>query len=190
MKLCIDKMLCILPFEKDYYRNKWNWDVEYVGHPLVEVIEKKKSEVRSRESEVNSNNNSKLQTPNSRLQTPNSRLIALLPGSRKQEISKKLPIMLAVAKSFPDYHFVVAQAPGLENDFYQPFLAPYQNVSSVNNRTYDLLSEAKAALDEQRFMAEHMPNTSLVEIDSAYGHDGFIIETKQITEYLGKWQND
>jgi lipid-A-disaccharide synthase len=146
MKLCIDKMLCILPFEKDYYRNKWNWDVEYVGHPLVEVIEKKKSEVRSRESEVNSNNNSKLQTPNSRLQTPNSRLIALLPGSRKQEISKKLPIMLAVAKSFPDYHFVVAQAPGLENDFYQPFLAPYQNVSSVNNRTYDLLSEAKAAL--------------------------------------------
>lgn len=137
MKLCIDKMLCILPFEKDYYKNKWNWDVEYVGHPLVEVIEKKKSEVWSPKSGVN---------PNSRLLTPDSRLVALLPGSRKQEISKKLPIMLEVAKSFPDYHFVVAQAPGLDNAFYQPFLAPYQNVSAVHNRTYDLLSEAKAAL--------------------------------------------
>ena len=137
MKQCIDQMLCILPFEKDYYKNKWNWDVEYVGHPLVEVIEKKQSEVRSLELAVPNN---------SKLQTPNSKLIALLPGSRKQEIRKKLPIMLEVAKSFPDYRFVVAQAPGLDNDFYTPFLAPYQNVSSVTNQTYDLLSVAKAAL--------------------------------------------
>ena len=54
--------------------------------------------------------------------------------------------MLEVAKSFPDYQFVVAQAPGLENDFYQPFMEPYQNVSSVQNKTYDLLLKAKAAL--------------------------------------------
>ena len=139
MKQCINKMLCILPFEKAYYKNKWNWEVEYVGHPLVEVIEKKQSEVRSLESGVQINSNS-------RLQPPDSRLIALLPGSRKQEISIKLPIMLEVAKSFPDYHFVVAQAPGLDNSFYESFLAPYQNVSSVKNKTYDLLSTAKAAL--------------------------------------------
>ena len=137
MKQCIDKMLCILPFEKDYYKNKWNWDVEYVGHPLVEVIEKKQSEVRSLELAVSTN---------SPIPTPNSQLIALLPGSRKQEIAKKLPIMLEVAKSFPAYQFVVAQAPGLDDDFYTPFLAPYQNVSSVTNQTYDLLTEAKAAL--------------------------------------------
>ncbi len=147
MKQNIHKMLCILPFEKDYYKNKWDWDVEYVGHPLVEVIEEKQSGVVDRESSVVSReNNSKPQTPNPKLQTPNSKLIALLPGSRKQEIAKKLPIMLEVAKSFPDYQFVVAQAPGLDNAFYQPFMAPYQNVSSVNNKTYDLLLKAKAAL--------------------------------------------
>ena len=140
MKQCIDLMLCILPFEKDYYKDKWNWEVEYVGHPLVEVIEEKQFGVADRESsDVNREKNSKLQTPN-------SKLIALLPGSRKQEIAKKLPIMLEVAKAFPEYQFVVAQAPGLENDFYAPFMAPYQNVSSVQNKTYDLLLKAKAAL--------------------------------------------
>jgi lipid-A-disaccharide synthase len=137
MKQCIDKMLCILPFEKDYYKNKWNWDVEYVGHPLVEVIEKKQSEVKSLKSADDSN---------PRLQTPDSRLIALLPGSRKQEISKKLPIMLEVAKDFPAYQFIVAQAPGLDNDFYTPFLAAHENVSAVRNDTYNLLLDAEAAL--------------------------------------------
>ncbi len=147
MKQCIDLMLCILPFEKDYYKNKWNWEVEYVGHPLVEVIEEKKSGVGSLELGVIDRESSDVSRENnSKLQTPNSKLIALLPGSRKQEITKKLPIMLEVAKSFPEYQFVVAQAPGLNNDFYVPFMAPYQNVSSVQNKTYDLLLKAKAAL--------------------------------------------
>ncbi len=142
MKLCIDKMLCILPFEKDYYRDQWNWDVEYVGHPLVEVIEEKQLEVWSLQSGVGNDDSES----NSRLQTPNSSLIALLPGSRKQEIAKKLPIMLEVAKSFPDFVFVVAEAPGLEKAFYEPFLSAYQNVSSVHNQTYDLLLKASGAL--------------------------------------------
>ena len=137
MKQCIDKMLCILPFEKEYYKNKWDWEVEYVGHPLVEVIQEKQSEVWSLESEINTN---------SRLLTPDSKLIALLPGSRKQEIGKKLPVMLEVAKSFPEYQFVVAQAPGLDDAFYTPFLSAYQNVSTVRNQTYDLLLKASAAL--------------------------------------------
>ena len=137
MKQCIDKMLCILPFEKEYYKNKWDWEVEYVGHPLVEVIQEKQSEVWSLESEINTN---------SRLLTPDSKLIALLPGSRKQEIGKKLPVMLDVAKSFPEYQFVVAQAPGLDDAFYAPFLSAYQNVSTVRNQTYDLLLKASAAL--------------------------------------------
>jgi lipid-A-disaccharide synthase len=140
MKQCIDLMLCILPFEKDYYKDKWDWDVEYVGHPLVEVIEEKQAGVVVRESSDVS------RELNSTFNIQHSTLIALLPGSRKQEISKKLPIMLEVAKSFPEYQFVVAQAPGLENDFYAPFMAPYQNVSSVQNKTYDLLLKAKAAL--------------------------------------------
>jgi lipid-A-disaccharide synthase len=140
MKQCIDLMLCILPFEKEYYRKKWNWDVEYVGHPLVEVIESEKLKVKIQ------NSDSQLLTPNSKLLTPDSRLIALLPGSRKQEIEKKLPIMLEVAKHFPAYQFVVAKAPGLDDSFYTPFLSPYQNVDSVRNQTYNLLLQAEAAL--------------------------------------------
>jgi lipid-A-disaccharide synthase len=136
MKQCIDKMLVILPFEKKYFKDKWNWEVEYVGHPLVEVVEKYKSGVRSQESNVS----------DSRLKTQDSRLIALLPGSRKQEIAKKLPVMLKVSKYFPDYQFIVAQAPSVDDDFYKTFTQQYPNVSSVKNKTYELLLQAKAAL--------------------------------------------
>ena len=125
MKQCIDKMLVILPFEKDYFKNKWNWEVEYVGHPLVEVIENFKKENKEQ---------------------PSSNIIALLPGSRKQEIAKKLPVMLELSKYFPHLQFIIAQAPSLDDSFYKIFTQNYSNVSSVSNRTYDLLSKAKAAL--------------------------------------------
>lgn len=128
MKECIDKMLVILPFEKDYFKNKWNWEVEYVGHPLVEVIEK------SQETEGGQNELS---------QKP---IVALLPGSRKQEILKKLPIMLDVSKSFPVYQFIVAKAPGASESFYEELLKDYTNVSFVADKTYSLLIQSKAAL--------------------------------------------
>lgn len=134
MKQCIDKMICILPFEKEYYKKRWDWEVEYVGHPLVEVIEE--FGVKSRGSA-----NGSLE-----FQTPNSELIALLPGSRKQEILKKLPVMLEVSRQFPEYQFVIAKAPGLDEAFYHELLQPYSNVSSVVNKTYELLSLSKAAL--------------------------------------------
>lgn len=127
MKQCIDKMLVILPFEKDYYKNKWDWEVEYVGHPLVEEIESRKSGVISQHFS----------------EKP---IVALLPGSRKQEILKKLPVMLKVSKSFPDYQFIVAKAPGVEEQFYDEILKDYSNVSYVSNKTYDLLMQSKAAL--------------------------------------------
>jgi lipid-A-disaccharide synthase len=127
MKECIDKMLVILPFEKDYYENKWNWEVEYVGHPLVQVVDSYQLSVASPK-------------------ISDRPIIALLPGSRKQEIAIKLPIMLEVTKSFPDYQFVIAQAPSLDNLYYKTFTDPYPNVSSVSNKTYDLLLQAKAAL--------------------------------------------
>ena len=128
IKECVDKMLVILPFEKDFYK-KWNYEVEYVGHPLVEVVDRFSLTV-----DRNATNNEQRTT------------IALLPGSRQQEILKKLPIMLEVAKHFPDYQFVVAKAPGLDDSFYAELLAPYQNVSSVVNKTYELLVQSKAAL--------------------------------------------
>lgn len=128
MKQDIDKMICILPFEKDYYKTVWNWNVEYVGHPLTEVIENWLT--------VNSQRSTVIQT----------KIIAVLPGSRKQEIQKKLPIMLSVAKHFTDYEFVVAKAPGIEDEFYETFFSLYPNVSSVKNDTYHLLSKSSAAL--------------------------------------------
>ena len=140
IKESVDKMLVILPFEKDFYK-KWDYEVEYVGHPLVEVIE----EFGIRNLEL-PDQNTTTTSPNSQLQIPNSGIVAVLPGSRKQEILKKLPIMLEVAKHFPDYTFVVAKAPGLEESFYNELLAPYKNVSAVVNKTYKLLSQSKAAL--------------------------------------------
>ena len=133
MKECIDKMLVILPFEKDYYKNKWNWEVEYVGHPLVEEIQ---SAVNSQESAA----------IDQLLSNSSDKLIALLPGSRKQEIKIKLPVMLEVSKSFPDYQFVVAKAPGVEETYYDEMLKPFSNVSYVTGKTYELLRTAKAAL--------------------------------------------
>ena len=127
MKQCIDKMIVILPFEKDYFKNKWNWDVEYVGHPLVEVVDSQ-------------------QTTDHRQQFSDRSIIALLPGSRKQEILKKLPVMLEVSRAFPSYQFIVAKAPGLDDDFYSSLLNPYNNVSAVSGKTYDLLLQSRAAL--------------------------------------------
>ncbi|MEO5889541.1 MAG: lipid-A-disaccharide synthase [Ferruginibacter sp.] len=138
IKKNVDKMLVILPFEKEFYK-KWDFDVEYVGHPLVQVIDEFRDQFFS-EGVAGPKAISAI------FQDNNSLIIALLPGSRKQEILKKLPIMLAVAKNFPKYHFVVAKAPGLEDNFYNELLAPYNNVSSVVNKTYQLLLEAKAAL--------------------------------------------
>ncbi|MBX2932147.1 MAG: lipid-A-disaccharide synthase [Chitinophagaceae bacterium] len=128
MKQCIDKMLCILPFEKDYYQTKWNWQVDYVGHPLLEAIDNFKS----------------THTNNAALS--NKKIVALLPGSRKQEIIKKLPIMLQVAKHFSAYQFIVAKAPGQDDEFYEQFLQGYNNVSFVRNDTYNLLMQSTAAL--------------------------------------------
>jgi lipid-A-disaccharide synthase len=132
IKTNVDKMLVILPFEKDFYK-KWNYEVEYVGHPLVEVID---------EFEIKN----KAIASNYQLPVTGNNIIALLPGSRQQEILKKLPIMLEVAKHFPAYQFVVAKAPGLDESFYTQLLAPYNNVTSVVNKTYELLSASKAAL--------------------------------------------
>jgi lipid-A-disaccharide synthase len=134
MKQCIDKMLVILPFEKNYFKNRWNWEVEYVGHPLAEVIEKFR--VNSSESRVS----------DSELTAQNSQVIALLPGSRKQEILKKLPVMLEIAKHFPSYHFIVAKASATDDSVYDELMKGYSNVSSVKNETYNLLMQSKAAL--------------------------------------------
>ena len=121
----VDKMLVILPFEKDFY-NRWGYKVEYVGHPLLQVVE----------AFQNGNQSTATGKP----------VVALLPGSRKQEVAKKLPLMLEASRAFPQYQFVVAKATSLDESFYQPFLQPYGHVQSVKNETYALLSRSVAAL--------------------------------------------
>ncbi len=127
MKQCIDKMLVILPFEKEYFKNRWNWEVEYVGHPLLEEIDQFLH-----------------QPPPARFSE--KPIIALLPGSRKQELNQKLPVMLEVSRHFTAYQFIVAKAPGIPDEFYNSLLQGYPNVSGVSNQTYALLQQATAAL--------------------------------------------
>ena len=122
----VDKMLVILPFEKEFFEKKWKYKVEFVGHPLVQVV------------------NNFLATHSTVKEKPP--VVALLPGSRKQEIAKKLPIMLETSKSFPGYQFVVAKAASLDDSFYATFLNNYPGVTAVANQTYSLLSKASAAL--------------------------------------------
>jgi lipid-A-disaccharide synthase len=125
MKQCIDKQLVILPFEQKWFKDNWQWDVTYVGHPLTDAI----------------GNFTPVMPPLSA-----KPIVAILPGSRRQEIKTKLPVMLKVADSFPDHQFIVAMAPGLPEDFYKPFLAAHPNASAVKGLTYELLSQASAAL--------------------------------------------
>ncbi len=127
IKDTVDKMLVILPFEKAFYK-KWHYEVEYVGHPLIEVIDEFNAIHPGKYSSSSKN------------------IIALLPGSRKQEIEKKLPIMLSVVKHFPAYEFIVAKAPSLPVAFYDEMLKDFPGVQTMENKTYELLSVAIAAL--------------------------------------------
>lgn len=131
IKRDVDKMYVILPFEKDFYETKHNFPVEFVGHPLIDAIHSRKN--ISQEEFIKENN------------LENKPIIALLPGSRKQEISKMLEIMLSICDDFTDYQFVIAGAPSQEYSFYQTFLKK-KNVHFVANKTYDLLSHSHAAL--------------------------------------------
>jgi lipid-A-disaccharide synthase len=162
LRKVIDKMLVILPFEKEFYR-KWNYEVEYVGHPLVEVVEtfripqtagqasnfesRKSAETTGDQTETEGSN-TQSNAPTSHFRNPTSHLplIALLPGSRKQEISAKLPVMLEVSRRFPGYRFVVAQAPSLDDTFIQAYTKEYPDVEVRKGATYPLLREASAAL--------------------------------------------
>ena len=132
IKRDIDAMHVILPFEKDFYENKHNYPVNFVGHPLIDAIEDRNP---VDEQQFLKDNNLDLEKP----------IIALLPGSRKQEVQKMLTLMLSVVKDFSEYQFVIAGAPSLDLDFYQPFLKN-PNVNFIANKTYDLLSISHAAL--------------------------------------------
>lgn len=131
VKRAVDRMFCILPFEKDWYAQR-GVDVDFVGHPLLDELSETSSLPRSR-GEVFSEQYSR------------NLPIALLPGSRTQEITRMLPVMLDAARHFPNERFVVAAAPSVPMDLYRELIgdAPAE---VVTGKTYDLLRQAKAAV--------------------------------------------
>ena len=131
IKRDFDKLYVILPFEKDFFENKHHFPVEFVGHPLIDAIHN-----RPKVDEA------KFRKENNLDEKP---IIALLPGSRKQEISKMLEQMLSVVDDFKEYQFVIAGAPGQESSYYEQFLKK-KSVHLISNKTYDLLSISFAAL--------------------------------------------
>lgn len=131
LKKVVDKMLVILPFEKDFY-NEYNVDAQYVGHPLLDSISKTKQ-------------TSKLSFTRQNKLNAKKEIIALLPGSRKQEVSRMLKVMLKVVDQFPNYQFVVGCAPSLPLSYYKSIIGD-ANVRLVVNKTYQLLQVSSAAV--------------------------------------------
>lgn len=131
IKAYINHLYCTLPFEVDFYK-KHNYQVEFVGHPLIDALALKpiKNSEQFR---------SEHQLP------MDKELIALLPGSRRSELTKILSSMLSIVESFKEFHFVVAMAPSLDRELYEQF-TKNTDVSLVSNDTYSLLKASKAAL--------------------------------------------
>lgn len=129
LKSNVDKMFCILPFEKDFFR-KFNWEVDYVGNPVLDAV--------------------KAFEPDTTFLTKynlaeKKQLVALLPGSRKSELAKIVPLMKSVIEANPDYNFVVAAVKSMPEQLYAP-ISQYANVQLIFDGTYDLLSQAHAAI--------------------------------------------
>ncbi|UKT62785.1 lipid-A-disaccharide synthase [Pedobacter mucosus] len=128
IKRDVDKMFCILPFEVDFY-HKWGMEVDYIGNPLLDEIA--------------------LFVPDNdfrvKHQLGEKKIIALLPGSRKQEIERLLPVMLSITEKFPDHVFAIAAAPTFSEDYYHQ-LAAGKKINLLFNNTYNLLYHADAAI--------------------------------------------
>lgn len=128
IKALVDRMFVILPFEKAFYE-QYDVDVDFTGHPLLD-------ELANRQPDT---------TFLDRYQIRDRKIIALLPGSRKQEIRRMLSVMMTMVDTFPEYRFVVAGAPSIEDDVYTEIIGK-TDVQLIRNETYHLLEHAYAAL--------------------------------------------
>ncbi len=124
IKRVVDKMLVILPFERDFYKT-YDIDAEFTGHPLLDALPDLSEEIIS--------------MPNKKV------IVALLPGSRKQEIKKVLPVMLSVTNDFPEVVFTIAGVSSIGESFYRKLMGSAP-AKIVMNQTYDLLKQSRAAL--------------------------------------------
>ena len=131
IKKSVDKMLVILPFEEEFYK-RYGVDVTFVGNPLLDELAK-----------VGTGNRSIFLRRNSLGER--REIIAMLPGSRRQEVKRTLPVMLKAASHFPDYQFVIAGVSSLDKSLYKDIMGN-SDVFFVENQTYDLLLNSSAAL--------------------------------------------
>lgn len=129
----VDRMFCILPFEKDFFR-KLNYPVDYVGNPSVDSV-----------AQFRANHQSSFEEFTTEMKLNRQPILALLAGSRKHEIKENLPTMLKVAASFLGYQLVIAGAPGIDPDYYKSYTEGYQ-VDVLFGQTYSLLTYSRAAL--------------------------------------------
>ena len=129
IKKVVDKMYVILPFEKEFYKERHSLDVSFVGHPLLDEIYR-----------ANNLKDSELER-----RIVKEKTILLLPGSRDQEIKKLLPIMISIVSEFKDYKFIIGAAPSQKLSVYQNY-AKDRNVEIIQNKTYDLLKNCRAAI--------------------------------------------
>ncbi len=136
IKKVIDKMYVILPFEEDFYKKKHNYKVDFVGHPLLDAIE----------SENTFNKNNFLLTNN----LSEKPIIALLPGSRNQEINKLLPVMLNAVSNLTNYQLVIAGAPSKNVEYYEKIIQSSDSntniIKVISNQTYNILRVSTAAI--------------------------------------------
>lgn len=136
IKKSVDKMFVILPFEKEFYA-RFDFPVEYLGHPLLDAIDEFQATAISKEQfKINNNLDERP-------------IIAVLPGSRKQEVNVKLPIMLKALSDFPEYQILIAGAPSLEESYYASLTEttlPENRVRILYGQTYELLSASEAAV--------------------------------------------
>ncbi len=128
LKATVDRMFVILPFEKNFYK-KFDWEVDYVGNPVLDAV-------RKHETDDNFPERHKL--------SRDKPVVALLPGSRKQEVTNIGAVMAGVVGNFPEVQFAVATVDNLDPSVYRPFIDA--NVTLVNEDTYNLLSFSRAAV--------------------------------------------
>ena len=129
----VDRMFCILPFETEFFR-KLDYSVDYVGNPSVDSVAQYKEKQANRPDTFMADEG-----------LPDKPILALLAGSRRQEIKDNLPTMLEVAAAYPDYQPVIAGAPGLEPKYYKQYIGNHP-AKIVFGKTYDLLQHSRAAL--------------------------------------------
>lgn len=133
IKRNVDELFSILPFEIDFFEKKHNYRINYVGNPCVDAVDAFLGSSPEERTPFLKRNG-----------IPDKPIVALLAGSRKQEITANLPLMLKAMKDFPDYQPVIAGAPGIDKEFYEPYLAG--GACIVFGETYNILNHAHAAL--------------------------------------------